>query len=102
MEPWGVCTTCFHSAHVGEITERSDESVLDIGEKLYAEIHLQESETHLHALRQGRAHVAPAAFRVRVAAAPYLGAPSMSEKRMSVIFSVDGFILLMFILTVRQ
>ena len=69
-----------HLAHVLKIPERRDKRILDVGKKLYAEIHLEEREAHLHAILQGRAHVAPATLGVGVAVAANLVTPLSAEE----------------------
>src|SRR5574344_129296 len=69
-----------HLPLVVEEAERRDERVLDVHQKLDAEVHLEEGEAHLHAFDERLAHVASAALGVRVAVAADAVAPFSAEK----------------------
>src|SRR5574344_404010 len=70
----------FHLPLVVEEAERRDERVLDVHQKLDAEVHLEEGEAHLHAFDERLAHVASAALGVRVAVAADAVAPLAAEQ----------------------
>ena len=69
-----------HLLHVVEIAQRSYESILYSHQKFDAKIHLQEGEAHRHAFLKSLAHIASAAFGIRIAIAADFVAPFAAQE----------------------
>ena len=69
-----------HLPHIFKVAERGDQRILDIGQQLDAQVHLEEGKAHLHTGFERRPHIATAPLRVSVAVATNLVAPLAPEE----------------------